>query len=68
MIRMMHGFGMLNGFGSMGGFGTVGIIFSVLQLLFWVAIIYLIYKVIKNLNVKDIAKNLPKTGIIASRS
>lgn len=45
---MMNGYGMMGGLG-LGGFG---IVFFILQLLFWVAIIYVIFLAIKKFNSK----------------
>jgi uncharacterized membrane protein len=55
---------MMHGYGMMGGFGIFGIISAILHVLFWVAIIYLIFTAIKKLNVKDV----PKTPIEAKDS
>ena len=48
---------MMNGYGMMGHFGFFGIISLILHLLFWAAIIYLIFTAIKKLNAKDDRKS-----------
>ena len=47
--------GMMNG--GMMGFGAFGIISFVVHLLFWAAIIYLIFTAIKKLNLQDNRKS-----------
>lgn len=44
---------MMSGYGMMSGIGVFGIIFAILQLLFWAGIIYLIYRVIKKINLSE---------------
>lgn len=50
---MMHGYGIMHGFGTGAGFGIVGIIFMLVQLLFWGALIYLIFAAIKRIGSKE---------------
>lgn len=47
---------MMSGYGMMSGIGVFGILFAILQLLFWAGIIYLIYRVIKKINLSDTPK------------
>ena len=48
--------GMMNG-GMMGAYGVFGIITLIVHLLFWAAILYLIFLAIKKINVKDHQNN-----------
>jgi putative membrane protein len=44
---------MMSGYGMMSGIGVFGILFAILQLLFWAGIIYLIYRIIKKINLSE---------------